>query len=231
VIPAYNAEAFITTTLDAVQDWLAAQGISHEVLVVDDGSTDRTAALVATRDRGVQLLRNDGNRGKGYSVRRGLLASKMAWGLFMDVDHSTRIENLARLAEQAGSADVIIASRRVPGARIVRRQHRLRQRLGRTFPHLVRALVLPGIADTQCGFKLFRRRVIDAVFTRQTIDRFAFDVEVLLLARRLGHRIVEVPIDWDNPTVSTLRVGRDAWRMFTDLLRLSWRYRLRADDE
>lgn len=230
VIPAYNAEASVTTTLDAVQSFLEAGGVPHEILVVDDGGRDRTSQLVERRGRGIQLLRGEVNRGKGHSVRRGMLASRMAWGLFMDVDHSTRIENLERFAAHAHEADVIIASRRVPGARIVRPQHRIRQSLGRTFPYLVRALVLPDIADTQCGFKLFRRKAIEAIFTRQRIDRFAFDVELLLLARRLGYRIAEVPIDWDNPTDSTLRVGRDAARMFVDLLTLMWRFRIRGGD-
>lgn len=226
VIPAFRAESCVTATLDAVQSWLESTGLAHEIIVVADGSPDRTAELVRERGRGVQLLQNADNRGKGHSVRRGLLASKMAWGLFMDVDHSTRIENLERFADSAASSDVIIASRRVAGARIVRPQHRIRQALGRTFPYLVRVLALPGIADTQCGFKMFRRDALEAIFTRQTIDRFAFDVEVLLLARRLGLRIAEVPIDWDNPTDSTLRVGRDATRMLLDLFRLTWTYRL-----
>jgi len=160
-------------------------------------------------------------------VRRGMLAAKMEWGLFMDVDHSTRIENLDKFAESAPYADVIIASRRVPGARIVRRQHRIRQSMGRTFPYLVRMLALPGIADTQCGFKLFRRSAINALFAKQRVERFAFDVELLLLARRAGMRITELPIDWDNPTDSTLRVGRDAMGMMMDLLRLTWRFRMR----
>lgn len=227
VIPAYNAEASIVSTLDAVQAYLEASGLPHEVLVVDDGGRDRTSQWVERRGRGVQLLRGEVNRGKGHSVRRGMLASRLAWGLFMDVDHSTRIENLERFAARAHDADVVIASRRVPGARIVRQQHRLRQSLGQTFPHLVRALVLPDIADTQCGFKMFRRSALEAIFSRQRIERFAFDVELLLLAKRLEYRIAEVPIDWDNPTQSTLRVGRDATRMFLDLLRLTWTYRIR----
>lgn len=228
VIPAYRAEDCVAATLDAVQDWLESRAVPHEIIVVADGSPDSTVDRVRQRSRGVQLLQNEINRGKGHSVRRGMLASKMAWGLFMDADHSSRIENLDRFAEYASSSDVIIASRRIPGARIVRRQHRIRQTLGRTFPYLVRLLALPGIADTQCGFKLFRREALAAIFSRQRIERFAFDIELLLLARRLGYRISEVPIDWDNPTQSTLRVGRDATRMFLDLMRLCWAYRIRG---
>lgn len=226
VIPVYNAEREVASTLDDVQSYLEAGGVTHEILVVADGNTDRTADIVRRRGKGVQLLCNEQNRGKGFSVRRGMLASKMAWALFMDVDHSTRIENLEAFAGQAEAADVIIASRRVAGARIVRRQHRIRQTLGKMFPHLVRVLVLPDVSDTQCGFKLFRRSAVERIFSAQRVERFAFDVELLLLAQRQGLRVQEVPVDWDNPTASTLRIGRDATRMLMDLLWLFWRFRI-----
>jgi dolichyl-phosphate beta-glucosyltransferase len=225
VIPACNAEAHVASTLDAAQSWLEASGVPHEVIVVDDGSRDRTAELIERRGRGVILLRNESNRGKGYAVRRGMSAARHAWALFMDADHSTHIRHLEQFAPLAGRADVVIGSRRVPGARIVRPQHRLRQALGRTFPYLVQLVALRDIRDTQCGFKLFRRAAAEAIFSRQRVDRFAFDVEVLLLARRLGLRIVEAPVDWDNPTDSTLRIGVDTWVMLYDLVRTVCRLR------
>lgn len=224
VVPAYNAAAFAAETLACVRAYLGNNSVPHEILVVDDGSLDNTAAIVEAVG-GVQLLRNGVNRGKGFSVRRGMLAARHAWVLFMDVDHSTRIENLERFAAYVEGADVVIASRRLGESRIVRRQHRIRQALGRTFPYFVRALALPDLNDTQCGFKLFRRDAARAIFSRQRVERFAFDVEALMLARRLGHRIAEVPVDWDNPTQSTLRVARDASRMMLDLLRTVWRLR------
>jgi len=226
VIPAYNAERCVASTLDDVQTWLDQSRLPHEIIVVDDGSRDRTAEIVGTRGRGVRLLRNETNRGKGYSVRRGMLETRHAWGLFMDVDNSTRIAHLERFAPLADQADVIIASRRVPGARIVRPQHRIRQALGRTFPYLVRALALPDLRDTQCGFKLFRRAAVEAIFPRQRIERFAFDVELLLLAKRMGFRIAEAPVDWDNPTNSTLRISTDTFRMLYDLIRTVTRIRV-----
>jgi dolichyl-phosphate beta-glucosyltransferase len=195
-----------------------------EVIVVDDGSSDGTQAAVdgaAVRD--VRVLRNSSNRGKGYSVRRGMLAAKSDWVLFMDADNSTSIEHLARVAPHVNAARVIIASRRLSDSRVVRPQHRLRQMLGRTFPHIVRALALPGLMDTQCGFKVFRRDAAQAIFARQTTERFAFDVEVLLLARLLRIGIAEVPVDWDNPTISTVRIRYDTIQMLWDVLRSTWR--------
>jgi dolichyl-phosphate beta-glucosyltransferase len=225
VIPAYNAEGVVCDTLDRVQTYLVQQELENEVIVVDDGSTDATAQRVSERGRGVTVIRNERNRGKGYSVQRGMLTSRCAWALFMDVDHSTSIEHLERFAPFANRAEVLIASRNLPDSCIVRAQPRLRQRMGRTFPYLVRLLALPGLSDTQCGFKVFRRAVIERVFERQRCDGFCFDVEVLLIATRLGYRIAEIPVDWHNPHESTIRLWRDPARMFADLLRIAWRHR------
>lgn len=225
VIPAYNAQRHLNATLDDVQQWLAANHIEHEIIVVDDGSRDDTARLAECRAPQVRLLRNQANRGKGYSVRRGMLETRHAWALFMDVDNSTRIHHLERFAPLAATSDVIIASRRLTHSQIVRRQHRVRQLMGRTFPMVVRALVLPEISDTQCGFKAFRREAVQQIFARQRIERFAFDVELLVLAKRLGLRTREVPVDWDNPTDSTVRMGRDSANMLLNVLALAWRCR------
>lgn len=225
VIPAYNAAGHVRETLADVRQWLARFGVPHEIIVVDDGSTDNTCALLRA-EPGLHVLENGANRGKGYSVRRGMQASRFGWALFMDVDNSTSIRHLERFAAVADGADVIIASRRLRASRIVRRQHPIRQLLGRSFPYLVRAIAIPDLADTQCGFKLFRRSAVEAIFPRQRVERFAFDVEVLMLARRLGLRIAEVPVDWDNPTASTLRVRIDTIQMMWDLLKTTWRIRV-----
>ncbi len=228
VVPAYNAERVVVHTLDDIQAHLEAAAIPHEIIVVDDGSSDATARLVTERGRGVRLIRSPANRGKGHAVRTGMLASTLDWAVFTDVDNSTRIHHLDRFAPHAAGADVIIASRRLAQSRIVRQQHRLRQMLGRTFPYIVRTVALPGISDSQCGFKAFRRSAVQSIFTRQRIERFAFDVEILMLARRLGLTIAEAPADWDNPTDSTVRIRLDTFQMLGDVLSCSWRLRSRV---
>jgi dolichyl-phosphate beta-glucosyltransferase len=230
VIPACNAARCIESTLCAAAAWLNASGLSHEIILVDDGSTDDTALIVERRHPAVHLLRNGENRGKGHAVRRGMLAARHEWALFMDADHSTHISHLEQFAACAAKADVLIASRNLPESRIIRPQPALRQFLGRRLPALVRLTALPGIRDSQCGFKLFRRECARDLFSRQRVDGFMFDVEVLLLARRLGHRILELPVSWDNPPESTLRLASDPWRMLADLASVVWRLRLCGDD-
>lgn len=234
VIPAYNAARSAEGTIRAVAGYLASAQLPHEILVVDDGSTDGTPGLIERLAREpalapvLKLLRLRENQGKGAAVRRGMLDARMAWALFMDVDHSTTIDHIERFAEAAAGPErpaVIIASRRLGDSRIVRPQHRMRQMLGRTFPYLVRALALPEISDTQCGFKAFREDARRAIFPRQRVERFAFDVELLLLARALEFPIAEVPANWDNPTNSTVRIHRDTFQMLGDLLKMSWRLR------
>ena len=266
VIPAYNAERVVAQTLNDVFSWLDAAGYSvrhsgegdqlprARVLVVDDGSTDRTGEIVRSAGHPVRLLRNEPNRGKGFSVRRGVLAAiglaepepapadpttpaTEGWVLFMDVDNSTPIRHLDRFAAFAAESSgpvarhqrpVLIASRRTDGARIVKRQYRLRQILGKTFPYVVRTIALPDLSDTQCGFKVFPAEVAARIFPEQRVERFAFDVEVLMLARRLGAPIIEIPADWENPPDSTLRVARDAPKMLLDVFRTVWRLRRRG---
>ena len=228
IIPAYNAAKVIASTLDDVQNWLEAQWVPYEVIVVDDGSKDATATVVTARGRGVRLFVNEQNRGKGASVRRGMLAGSMPWRVFLDADNSARIDNLAAVdALAATGATVVIASRRAADSNVVRKQHPIRRFLGNSAPLLTKLIALPDLSDTQCGFKAFRGDVSDDVFSRATIDRFMFDVEILLLARRLGHKIHEIGIAWDNPTESTLKVSSDTPQMLGDLLRTTWRLRVK----
>jgi len=229
VIPAYNEGQRIAATLDDAVAYLARQGIGSEIVVVDDGSADETAAVVGRYVEShpmVRLLRNERNRGKGYSVRRGMLDARGGVALFSDADGSTPLSELPKLlaALEPGGADVAIGSRELPGSDLAVPQPRHRRAMGWVFRNLVRLIVVRGFRDTQCGFKAFRREAAQRVFRLQTLDGFAFDVEVLFIARKLGCRVAEVPVRWLDSPESRVRVARDSSRMFLDLLRI----RLRA---
>jgi dolichyl-phosphate beta-glucosyltransferase len=221
VIPAYNEALRLPRTLERVGAFLA--GSSHEIVVVDDGSSDDTAGRArAAGGPALNLVRNEVNRGKGYSVRRGMLLARGAARLMTDADLSTPIEELPRLLERARQGyDVVIGSRALPDAQIEVRQSRYRENAGRAFNLLVRGLLLPDLRDTQCGFKLFSARAAAAVFEAARLDGFSFDVEALVIARRLGHRIAEVPVTWRNDAAS--RVGAfHGMLAFLDLARIRW---------
>jgi dolichyl-phosphate beta-glucosyltransferase len=221
VFPAYNEAGRLPRTLETVRAWLDAQGRDYELVVVDDGSRDATVARAREAGgRRLVVLSNERNRGKGYSVRRGMLAARGRRRLMSDADLSTPIEELPRLwARMDEGADVVIASRALEGSRIEVRQGAFRENMGRAFNLLVRALVLPGLRDTQCGFKLFSAAAAEAAFSRTRLDGFAFDVEALFIARQLGFQVAELPVVWRNDAAT--RVGW--WKgmvAFSDLVRI-----------
>jgi dolichyl-phosphate beta-glucosyltransferase len=221
VIPAYNEAARLPRTLERVSRFLS--GRPHEIVVVDDGSTDETAtAARAAAGPGLVLLRHEDNRGKGYAVRRGMLAARGQRRLMTDADLSTPIEELARVEACLDAGyDVAIGSRAMPGAQVEVRQPWYRENVGRLFNVFVRILAVPGLLDTQCGFKLFSARAADAVFGAARLDGFSFDVEALFIARQLGYRVAEVPVVWRNDTAT--RVGLlGGFQAFPDLLRIRW---------
>ncbi len=224
VVPAYNEESRITVTLIRTLDYLRTHQPSFEVIVVDDGSRDETVSVVEDLARTEPLLRAmrlPENRGKGAAVRTGVLASKGRYVLFMDADLATPIEEVDKLLRHArGGADVVIGSRGLAASDIRQRQPLPRELMGRTFNVIVRTLLLGGFRDTQCGFKLFTRAAADDLFSRQTLDGFAFDVEVLLLAKERGYDVREVPVVWYHAPNSKVSPVTDAARMFGDLLRL-----------
>jgi dolichyl-phosphate beta-glucosyltransferase len=231
VIPAYNEEQRLGDSLVTIRAALLGRDESAEVIVVDDGSSDGTAdvareVLGAPGGPAFSVLRNEPNRGKGYSVRRGLLAARGALALFTDADLSTPIEDLTRL-EQAirEGADIAIGSRDTVGSEVLVRQAWYRELAGRTFNFVVRALAVPGIRDTQCGFKLFRRDTIRPVFERVTVERWGFDVELLVIAQRLGYRVAEVPVRWVNDDRSKVNLLRDGVQMLGDIIRARIRHR------
>ena len=223
VIPAYNEALRLPATLARVRGHLVAQGVDHEVLVIDDGSTDGTAAVAGAAGDQVRVLRHEPNRGKGYSVRRGMLAARGSRRLMTDADLSTPIEELANLeAALDRGFDIAIGSRAVAGSRVEVHQPAYREAMGRAFNALVQALLLPGLHDTQCGFKLFTGEAADAAFSACRLDGFSFDVEALYAARRRGLRIAEVPVVWRNDAASRVSLGGGG-AAFVDLLRIRFR--------
>jgi dolichyl-phosphate beta-glucosyltransferase len=225
VIPAYNEETRLPKTLERILGWLQEQTFkSQEVIVVDDGSTDGTAGIAEQYGKPpspVRLLRNPGNRGKGYAVRHGMLDAGGAWILYTDADLSTPIEDVHKLysAALAQEAAIAIGSRAIDRSLVAVHQSVFREYSGRFFNLVMRAVTGLPFRDTQCGFKLYRADAAKEVFSRQEQDGFSFDVEDLFIAQKLGLRALEVPVRWSNVdgTKVTLTQGL---RSFTDLLRI-----------
>jgi dolichyl-phosphate beta-glucosyltransferase len=228
IIPAYNEERRLDATLRAILAYVEQQPYSAEIIVVDDGSEDATARMVAPlcgHKCRVQLLRNNRNRGKGFSVRKGFLQAKGKYLLFSDADLSTPIAEVGRLMEQLHNGyDIAIGSRALPDSRVEIHQPWYRENMGRLFNLLVQALVFRGIRDTQCGFKCFTREAARDICRRMTRERFAFDVEMLYLARVMDYRVAEVPIVWRNSPETRVHAIRDSASMFADLVRIRWNH-------
>jgi dolichyl-phosphate beta-glucosyltransferase len=226
VIPAYNETARIERALASVSGCIRKRGWDAEVLVVDDGSTDNTAALVeawAESHPEVRLIRNRENRGKGYSVRNGMLRAAGEIVMFTDADLSSPIEEAERLFTAiADGADVAIGSRWLTGKRIVHKQPLYRRFFGRCFNALTRSVMRLPFADTQCGFKAFRREAAQLVFSLQRIERWGFDPEILFIGIKRGLRIVEVPVTWGHDERSRISYLRDGLQMLLELLFVRW---------
>jgi dolichyl-phosphate beta-glucosyltransferase len=222
IIPAYNEEKRLPATLTRVREYLCRGSWEFsEVIVVDDGSRDATRAIA--EKSGARVLANPGNRGKGYSVRRGMLAAQADWALLTDADLSAPIEELEKLwsaAERAGAA-VAFGSRALNRSLIGVRQPAFRDFTGRVFNFVMRAVTGLPYRDTQCGFKLFEAHAAREIFSRQRLEGFGFDVEVLYIARALGYKSIEIPVRWSDVagTKVSLWRGLDA---FADLFRVRW---------
>lgn len=225
VIPAYNEEKRLPQTLRQVLDWLAHGSFSfRELIVVDDGSRDGTARVVedfAQANPLLRLLSNPGNRGKGYAVRHGMLEAKGDWILYTDADLSSpivEIEKLCRAAREKDAA-VAIGSRAVDRSLVEKHQPALRELSGRAFNLVMRAVTGLPFRDTQCGFKLYRADAARRIFSRQEQDGFSFDVEDLLIAKKLGVRAVEVPVRWANVEGTKVRLSQGIMS-FVDLVKI-----------
>lgn len=209
VVPAYNEEHRLGPTLEAVGRFLALRTESTEVIVVDDGSTDATSAVAAGSSLAPVVIRLDENRGKGHAVRTGMLAARGDLRLFIDADGSTPIDeyvDLRSALDDIGRPGVAFASIAVDGAQVLTPQRGLRPAAGRLGNRLIQALVLPGVDDSQRGFKLFTADAAEAVFSRCVVNRWAFDVEALAIARELDIPIVEVPVRWSHKDDSRVTI-------------------------
>jgi dolichyl-phosphate beta-glucosyltransferase len=220
IIPAHNEENRLPGTLQQVLDFLSTQPYSFEVLVVENASSDRTLQVAQefTSQNSLLQVVQCPQRGKGLAVRQGMLTARGEYRFMCDADLSMPINEITRfLPPVLSEVDIAIASREAAGA-IRYNEPNYRHLLGRVYNHLSRLLILPGIQDTQCGFKCFRGAVVHELFSRQTLGGWSFDVEILFIARRLGLSIVEVPISWSYTPGSKVSVIRSSLRVFLELL-------------
>ncbi len=226
VIPAYNESARIPATLTEVVSCLRRHGWVAEVIVVNDGSTDTTAEVVRAFARTapeVRLIENPGNRGKGYSVRSGMLAALGEVVMFTDADLSSPIDEAERLfAAIAQGADIAIGSRWLESSRQTHRQPLYRQFFGRCFNAVTRAVMGLRFSDTQCGFKAFTRQAAQTVFQLQTIERWGFDPEILFIALKRGLRVVEVPVSWGHDERTRMSYLKDGMKMLEEIATIRW---------
>lgn len=225
IVPAYNEEGRIGATLEKITEFLKTKDYIFEVLVVDDGSSDRTAEIALKSELHsagrLRLIKNESNKGKGYSVKKGIISSLGDYILFSDADLSTPIEEVDKLYGFIGKDyDIVIGSRALAGSDVRVRQPWYRETMGKTFNFLVKLILMKGINDTQCGFKLFKSSVAKEIVSRMKTDGFSFDVEMLYLAMRNNCKIKEVPVTWLNSPKSKVNPVIDSTRMLFDLIRI-----------
>ena len=231
VIPAYNEESRLPRALEQVFAFLEKQAYSAEVLVVENGSTDRTLEVArefSPHFQGLRVVHED-TPGKGRAVQRGMLEAAGEYRFFADVDFSMPVEQINRFLPPACTCDIAIASREAAGA-IRYGEPSFRHLTGRVYNFWIRWLVLPGLQDTQCGFKCFRGGAVADIFPFQTLNGWSFDVEVLTIARRRGYTISEIGIPWYYTSGSKISVFQHSWRMFADLLKIRRNARIGAYD-
>lgn len=234
VVPAYNESRRLPPSLEKILAWCRAQSFTCEIVVVDDGSSDGTAGVAREALSGTvhQVIVHERNRGKGAGLKTGMTAARGDFVLMTDADLSTPIEEASRfLAVHEQDVPIVIGTRKAKGANVIRRQAALRERMGRVFTWLSNVLVCPGVTDFTCGFKCFRADACREIFSRLREEGWAYDTEVLYLARRLGFAFREVPVSWTNDPSTRVRLLRDAVGSFAGLLRirsraLAGRYRL-----
>jgi len=225
IIPAYNEAERLPSTLEEAYDWLSDNlENDFEIIVVDDGSSDttvdKTNAMITTHPY-LKILVQPKNRGKGAAVKRGMLEASGDVRLFMDADHSTHIREAAKvLTAIERGAEVVIASRQHEDSDISVSQSWLREHMGKSFNFIMRSIVGLKMEDTQCGFKAFTAKAAEEIFSRQKLDGFSFDVELLFLASKLGYTVSEIPVEWINEPNSRVRMIADPILMFADVVQI-----------
>lgn len=216
IVPAYNEEKRIGKSLDKIISFFEKNKRDYEVIVVDDGSRDRTREIAESFK--VKLNKKRRNRGKGYSVKEGMLMAEGDNILFTDADLSAPIEEIDKLMKYSGRYEVIVASRALKESVIEQPKHR--RLMGMIYNGVVQILAVPGIKDTQCGFKLFSKKAAKKIFGLQRLPGFAFDVEVLFIARKKGFKIKEVPVVWKNASGTKVSLIKDSLKMFGDIIKI-----------
>jgi dolichyl-phosphate beta-glucosyltransferase len=226
VIPAYNEAHRLPSTLAALADWQKSCAWSVEIIIVVEPGTDRTREIATdagARQPNLRVIANERHRGKGFAVRTGMLAANGEFIFYTDADLSVplcEVDSFMTYFHGHPGADVLLGNRQHAKSRITLQQSWLRRHMGQAFNSILRRLAMTGVYDTQCGFKAFRRVAAQAIFGRQQIDGFAFDVEVLLLAQKLGFQIADLPVEWHNSPESKVRIVRDSLQMLRDAVRI-----------
>jgi dolichyl-phosphate beta-glucosyltransferase len=226
IIPAYNEEKHIAGTLLEISGYLKNKNFSYEMIVVDDGSRDKTAVLIESAShlfKSIRILKNDANKGKGFSVRRAMLDANGKYALFMDADNSTSIYEFDKFLPYLNEGyDVVIASRRLKDSNVEEPQPTLRAKMGQFYIFLARIILGLNVSDFNCGFKAYNTKLTRRIFEAQKMNDWSFDVELLFLANKSGLKLKETPVRWVHKSGSKVKPFKDAIRSFISILKIKW---------